>query len=35
VWDGGGGDGPGGTEHMVNEVRRLGGRVSWIDIRSL
>lgn len=35
VWDGGGGDGPGGTAHMVDEVQRQGGRVRWIDIRDL
>ena len=26
LWDGGGGDGPGGTEHMVKLVRQLTGR---------
>jgi hypothetical protein len=35
LWDGGGGDGPGGTRHMIDEVRRLHGRVSWIDTRTL
>jgi len=35
LWDGGGSDGPGGTRHLVDEVRRLGGQVSWIDARSL
>jgi hypothetical protein len=35
LWDGGGGDGAGGTRHLVDEVRRLGGQVSWIDVRSL
>lgn len=35
LWDGGTGDGPGGTEHMVSEVRRRGGRVHWIDTRTL
>ena len=35
LWDGGGGDGPGGTRHMVETVRRRGGRVTWIDTRSL
>ncbi|MEJ6006259.1 tetratricopeptide repeat-containing protein [Paucibacter sp. AS339] len=34
-WNGGGGDGPGGTAHMVQEVRRHTGRVSWIDPRKL
>lgn len=35
LWDGGGGDGPGGTGHMYNEVKRRTGRVAWIDIRIL
>jgi hypothetical protein len=35
LWEGSGGDGPGGTVHMVNEVRRLAGSVTWIDTRTL
>lgn len=35
LWNGGGGDGPGGTAHMVREVENRSGRVSWIDTRSL
>lgn len=35
LWDGGGGDGPGGTRHMVDEVKRRAGRVAWIDTRGL
>jgi hypothetical protein len=35
LWDGAGGDGPGGTAAMVREVRRLGGVVHWLDTRSL
>jgi hypothetical protein len=35
LWDGGGGDGPGGTAHMVHEVQRRGGQVTWIDSRTL
>ncbi|MBO3705522.1 MAG: tetratricopeptide repeat protein [Candidatus Accumulibacter sp.] len=35
LWNGGGGDGPGGTSHMYNEVKRRTGRVSWIDTRRL
>jgi tetratricopeptide (TPR) repeat protein len=35
LWNGGGGDGPGGTSHMVSEVRRLTGRVEWLDTREL
>jgi tetratricopeptide (TPR) repeat protein len=35
LWDGGGGDGPGGTAHMYNEVNRRTGQVTWIDSRKL
>ena len=35
LWNGSGGDGPGGTEHMYNEVKRRTGNVTWIDIRKL
>jgi hypothetical protein len=35
LWDGKGGDGPGGTAHMYNEVKRRTGNVTWIDIRKL
>ena len=35
LWDGGGSDGPGGTKHMFDEVKRRTGRVSWIDTRTL
>jgi hypothetical protein len=35
LWDGGGGDGPGGTGHMYNELKRRTGRVAWIDMRIL
>jgi hypothetical protein len=35
LWNGGGGDGPGGTAHMYNEVKRRTGRVTWIDPRVL
>lgn len=35
LWDGGGGDGAGGTQHMVEQVRRRHGQVCWIDTRSL
>lgn len=35
LWDGSGGDGPGGTAHMVGHVRQQGGRVVWIDTRTL
>jgi tetratricopeptide (TPR) repeat protein len=33
LWNGGGSDGPGGTEHMYNEVKQRTGRVIWIDTR--
>ena len=35
LWNGGGGDGPGGTAHMYQEVKRRTGQVVWIDSRSL
>lgn len=35
LWDGSGGDGPGGTEHMYKEVQRHTGRVTWLDTRKL
>ncbi|WP_233130167.1 TRAFs-binding domain-containing protein [Synechococcus sp. 1G10] len=35
LWNGAGGDGPGGTAHLHQEVQRRTGRVSWIDTRSL
>ena len=35
LWDGGGGDGPGGTAHMYREVVRRTGQVAWIDTRRL
>jgi hypothetical protein len=35
LWDGGGGDGPGGTRHMVEAVRAMGGRVLRIDATAL
>jgi len=35
LWDGGGGDGPGGTAHMYREVKRRTGRVTWIDTHRL
>ncbi len=33
LWNGHGGDGPGGTEHMYREVRRRTGQVHWLDTR--
>jgi hypothetical protein len=35
LWDGGGDDGPGGTPHMIEQVRRHGGEVRWLDTRTL
>jgi hypothetical protein len=35
LWNGEGGDGPGGTKHMIDAVRESGGTVEWIDIRQL
>jgi len=35
LWDGGGGDAPGGTRHLVDAVRAAGGRVLHIDTHSL
>jgi len=35
LWNGEGGDGPGGTAHMYNVVNRKTGNVSWIDTRNL
>lgn len=35
LWDGGGGDGAGGTAHMVKEVARRTGQVTWLDTRAL
>ena len=35
LWNGGGGDGPGGTAHMVMKITRLGGKVTWLDTREL
>ena len=35
LWNGGGGDGPGGTAHMYEEVAARTGQVHWIDTRTL
>jgi hypothetical protein len=35
VWNGEGGDGPGGTEHMRKAVEQSGGAQYWIDTRKL
>jgi hypothetical protein len=35
LWNGEGGDGPGGTRHMMEEVRQRGGRTLWLDTTKL
>jgi hypothetical protein len=35
LWNGEGGDGPGGTRHMMDAVRDKGGRTHWIDTTKL
>ena len=35
LWNGEGGDAPGGTAHMYNEVKQRTGRVTWIDSRNI
>ena len=35
LWNGEGGDGPGGTQHMMEEVRQHGGRAQWLDTTKL
>lgn len=35
LWDGGGGDGPGGTRHMKQALEKRTGRVRWLDTRAL
>ena len=35
LWNGKGGDGPGGTRHMMEEVRQRGGRTLWLDTTKL
>jgi tetratricopeptide (TPR) repeat protein len=35
LWNGEGGDGPGGTKHMLEEVKRNGGHVYVIDAKAL
>jgi hypothetical protein len=33
LWNGEGGDGPGGTKHLMEAVRKNSARVHWLDIR--
>ncbi len=35
LWNGEGGDGPGGVQHMMDEVRLKGGRTVWLDTTKL
>jgi hypothetical protein len=35
LWNGEGGDGPGGTKHMMEEVGRRGGTTHWLDTTKL
>jgi hypothetical protein len=35
LWNGQGGDGPGGTQHLMNEARRRTQRIFWLDTRKL
>ena len=35
VWNGEESDGPGGTRHMMERVREIGGVTHWIDIRKI
>jgi len=35
LWNGAEGDGPGGTEHMVSEVQKRGGRAEILDAKRL
>ena len=35
LWDGKGGDGPGGTQHMVNRAKERGAKTVIIDIKEL
>jgi hypothetical protein len=35
LWDEKGGDGAGGTEHMVNQAKERGAKVIVIDIKEV
>lgn len=35
LWNGASGDGPGGGQHMMQEVRKAGGRAHWLDTTKL
>jgi hypothetical protein len=35
LWNGQGGDGPGGAQHLMQEARRKTSRIYWLDTRKL
>jgi len=35
LWNGEGGDGPGGAKHLMDEARRKTSRIYWLDTRKL
>jgi hypothetical protein len=35
LWNGQGGDGPGGTRHLMQEVRSKAGRIHWLNTTQL
>ena len=35
LWNGEGGDGAGGTAHMVEQVKKSGGSVIWLDTKQM
>jgi hypothetical protein len=35
LWNGEGGDGPGGTQHLMQAVQRKGGKTHWLDTTKL
>ena len=35
LWNGQGGDGPGGAHHLMEDVRRKTARIYWLDTRKL
>jgi hypothetical protein len=35
LWNGEGGDGPGGTQHFMQAVQKKGGRTHWLDTTKL
>jgi hypothetical protein len=35
LWNGQGGDGPGGAQHLMDEASRMTNRIYWLDTRKL